>query len=72
MANPSKDKLSPSPDFNSPDKSSRSVEEPELVQLEKSLLKRTLPKLTPKALLADIMPTKKKEKILPILKDSKF
>lgn len=66
-----KDKSSPSPDFNSPNKSSQSEEVPELVQLEKLFQRNKSPKSSPKAPWEDTMPTNKEDKISQILKDSR-
>lgn len=71
MVKTSKDKSSQLPDFNSPNKSSLSEEEPDQEPLEKSSPKNKSPKPSPKHPSVNIMPVKLKEKTSPISKDSK-
>jgi len=63
MENLSKDKSSPSADYNSPAKLSRLVVEPELENLELQFLKKMLPRSLLKALLVDHLPDNKEDKI---------
>lgn len=63
MEKESRDKSSPSRDFNSPGKSSKLEEELELEKLEPSFLKKMLPTNSQKAHSADPSPDNKEDKI---------